>query len=117
MGQDISVTVGDYLFNYRVGAVIRRKNTLLVCRSARDNFCYWSGGRVKGGESTPEALVRELQEELNLTVRVKRPLFFAETFLARTSSVSMSFVCTMKLLYLTRSCFYGLPMMTMNCCG
>ena len=61
MAQDISVQVGEHLFNYRVAAIIRRKHAFLVCRSKHDNFCYLPGGRVQEGEATPDALVRELQ--------------------------------------------------------
>ena len=80
MAQDITVKIGQHLFNYRVAAIVRRKNAYLVCRSKRDNFCYLPGGRVKDGESSSEAVVRELQEELELVAEVERLVFFVENF-------------------------------------
>ena len=80
MAQDITVKIGEHLFNYRVAAIVRRKNDYLVCRSKRDNFCYLPGGRVKDGESSLEAVVRELQEELEVVAKVERLAFSVENF-------------------------------------
>ena len=53
-------------------AVIRRgQQFLVICRSqsvaAPGAYCF-PGGTIEAGETEREALVRELQEELNLTV-------------------------------------------------
>ena len=80
MAQDITVKIGEHFFNYRVAAIVRRENALLVCRSKRDNFCYLPGGRVQDGESSLEAVVRELREELELVAKVGRLAFFVENF-------------------------------------
>ncbi len=72
--------IGTHRFNYRVAAIVRRENTLLVCRSERDGFCFLPGGRVQDGESTSKALKRELREELGLESRVERAVFFTENF-------------------------------------
>ena len=62
--EDISVKVGEYLLNYRVSAVIRNGNKILVHHGIKRNHYTLPGGRVKDGESTITALKREIKEEL-----------------------------------------------------
>jgi ADP-ribose pyrophosphatase YjhB (NUDIX family) len=59
----------------------RRGKLLLVKRDEEPDKGMWSfpGGMVELGESTEEAAVREVREELGLTVRVER-LFDVVTY-------------------------------------
>ena len=61
-------------FNYRVGAIIRRGDKLLVMREEEINHWYLPGGRVKLHEPLEDALRREVAEELALPARIVRPL-------------------------------------------
>jgi len=54
-----------------VDAVIVVKNHLLVCDVEDNSFTYLPGGRVEIGESMPDALKREMQEELKKGIRIK----------------------------------------------
>lgn len=78
--QDISLVVGQHHFNYRVAAVIRHEEKLLVCRAERDEFYYLPGGRVKDGETSAEAVRRELREECSSEAVTEGPLFLVENF-------------------------------------
>ncbi len=80
MAQDITVKIGKHLFNYRVAAIIRRGDALLVCRSNPDDFCFLPGGRVQNGEAALDAILRELREELQTAANVERAVFFVENF-------------------------------------
>ncbi len=58
-----------------VAAVITRKNGEVLCalrspQMAQPNMWEFPGGKIEKGETKEEALVREIQEELNCTIRV-----------------------------------------------
>jgi 8-oxo-dGTP diphosphatase len=53
--------------------IIRNNGKILLCRNVRKNagYIYFPGGHVEFGETSREALIRELVEEMG--VRVKSP--------------------------------------------
>jgi len=57
-----------------VAALIRDKDRFLACQrpphKARGLLWEFVGGKVESGETGPEALVRECQEELGVTISV-----------------------------------------------
>ena len=85
---DINFRDEDGEFKYRVvGILIDENNRLLVQAVANNQFYCLPGGRVEIGESSNEALARELHEELGFPVEVGQPVFFIENFFvsARTN--------------------------------
>lgn len=62
---DINVELENYKLNVRTCAFIRCKGEILVCEHKNKNYYSLPGGRVKVGEDSKEALLRELKEELN----------------------------------------------------
>lgn len=58
-----------------VAAIIEREGKILLARrdASGDQAGLWEfpGGKVEAGESQPQALIRELQEELAITVQVE----------------------------------------------
>ena len=77
---DISVKMGERMFNYRVAAIITHQGRLLAMHDEKSPYYYLPGGRVQMGEEAPQALVREMQEELHITARVVRPLWLVQGF-------------------------------------
>lgn len=60
-------------FNYRVGAIIRNENRILMARNpgeTRGDMWYSVGGRVRFGETAEEAFLRELKEETGLELEL-----------------------------------------------
>ena len=53
-------------FNLRVGAVITDGKRVLVSKDGSHSFYWVTGGRVKLGETTEEAILREIREELGV---------------------------------------------------
>lgn len=77
---DLTLRTEQGYFNHRVSAVIINDNKILAQRNTKDNTYYLVGGRVQFGETTEEALVRELKEELNIEVKTYQPLWINEHF-------------------------------------
>lgn len=56
--------------------LIRHGSRILVCRDRAGGYCYLPGGHVEFGESSDQALARELLEETSLTATIG-PLLLA----------------------------------------
>ena len=77
---DISVDIGKHHLNYRVGALIRRNNQILVHKSLNIKHITLPGGRVQEGEDSIEAIQREIQEEMGLETIYVKPVVIIENF-------------------------------------
>lgn len=76
----------DRIFNHRVAAVLLHGDSVLLHRGTGDDFWSLPGGRVEFGETTAQALTRELHEELGVTVAVGRLQWLAECFFEHADS-------------------------------
>lgn len=77
---DISFKVDHDKFNYRVCAIIIADSKILAMHDERSPYFYLPGGRVKLGETAEQAIVREIEEELNITAKIIRPLWLNQAF-------------------------------------
>lgn len=77
---DISFNQENQKFNYRVCAMIISENRLLAMHDERSPYFYLPGGRVKMGETAEQAVVREIWEELGVTLKIVRPLWLNQAF-------------------------------------
>lgn len=77
---DISFNQENRKFNYRVCAIIISENRLLAMHDERSPYFYLPGGRVKMGETAERAVVREIWEELGVTLKIARPLWLNQAF-------------------------------------
>lgn len=71
---DISFQVGNEKFNYRVCAILLKDGKILAMQDERSPYYYLPGGRVQLGETAEHAIIREIEEELNITANIIRPL-------------------------------------------
>lgn len=67
-------------FNYRVCAMIISDGKILAMHDERSPYFYLPGGRVKMGETAEEAVIREVEEELNITPKIVRHLWLIQSF-------------------------------------
>lgn len=51
------------------GLVVTKNNQLLLAYSSNKNAWYLPGGKVDKGETSREALIREIREELNIDLQ------------------------------------------------
>ena len=77
---DITFKTDDGVFNYRVAGVIIHDGKILIMTDDRVKHFMLPGGRVGLFESSKEAVVREVAEELSEELPIIRPLWINEGF-------------------------------------
>lgn len=77
---DISFRTNNGRFNYRVCAIMISDGKILAMHDERSPYYYLPGGRVKLGETAEQAVIREVEEELNITPTIVRPLWLNQAF-------------------------------------
>lgn len=76
--KDITFETEEGFFGHRVGAIIICEGKLLAIKNAKHPYYYTIGGRVKMGELSEEAVIREAYEETNIKFTVERLCFVHE---------------------------------------
>lgn len=76
---DLSFQTGGGAFSLRVRAIILDGSRLLMVRHP-NGYYYPIGGRVHRGESSVDAVLREVQEETGLAMEIDRIGFLHENF-------------------------------------
>jgi len=82
----INFKIDNGVFNFRVAGILFYKNKVLVHRLINDNFYAFPGGRVEMFESTENTIIREMNEELGVTVKINRLLWICEHFFTHNDS-------------------------------
>jgi ADP-ribose pyrophosphatase YjhB (NUDIX family) len=67
-------------FNYRIAAIIRHDERVLLCREEGQDFWFMPGGRAELLEPSTETVVREIREELGVEARIERLVWVVENF-------------------------------------
>lgn len=96
---DVAVFVDGIKFNFRVSALIENKGRYLLEKSIKTDFLNMPGGRVHAGESTLDAIKRELKEELKLENVEPKLIKISEQFFVfdNTKYHELNFVYYVKL--------------------
>ncbi|MCZ4273675.1 NUDIX hydrolase [Maritalea porphyrae] len=74
---------GQNRVNVRAVAIIRREGHVLVVREDDDDFVCLPGGRIQRGESSLDAIHREMNEELNAKIEGPQLKYIIENFFWR----------------------------------
>lgn len=72
MGKDMSVPCDDGIINIRVGAIIIKDGKILMAGNRSVNYLYSVGGRLKFGETSEQAIIREVYEETGVRMEIDR---------------------------------------------
>ena len=80
-GKDMTVPCAEGLINIRVGAIIKKDNKiLLVGDDVSEGYLFTVGGRIQFGETSEEAMVREVFEETGVKMEIDRLGFIQENY-------------------------------------
>lgn len=79
---DTTYKTSEGVFNYRVGAIILNGTKALMVHSGRHNQYYTVGGRAHFGETSEQAMLREIFEETGIKAELDRLAFVSESFFA-----------------------------------
>ena len=77
---DLTLKTEAGIFNYRVCAVILHDGKILATKGQNTPYYFLPGGRVKLHEPAEKAIIREVQEELNVEPKIIRPLWLNQGF-------------------------------------
>ncbi len=77
---DITFKTDNKKFNYRACGIIISDEKILAMHDERSLYFYLPGGRVELGETAEQAVIREIQEELDITLKISRPLWLNQAF-------------------------------------
>lgn len=80
MRESIKIKTNDYNFKFRVSGLIIKNNKLLLVDMDDSGFLCLPGGYVELGESTEEAVIRELVEETKKKIRISKYLGVVENY-------------------------------------
>lgn len=80
MADEILFQQRDFIFSYRVGAVLYRDGKILMQRNFGDEGYTLPGGQVAFGEYSQKALARELIEKTGAAIKIGRLCAVAEVF-------------------------------------
>ena len=74
--EDLSIMVGEYRLNIRVGVIFKYQGKVLIeIRKDRVGNSVIPGGRLKIGEDSASALIREIKEEMGLTLEKDKLIY------------------------------------------
>ncbi len=76
----ITFKSGKIRFNYRVGGILIQDDHVLCQTASSENFFFLPGGRAELGEAASATLLREMQEELGVLMKIERLLYVVENF-------------------------------------
>jgi ADP-ribose pyrophosphatase YjhB (NUDIX family) len=86
------------MIEIRVGVIIIENGKILLVKHSKNNREYWviPGGRVKTKETLKEAAEREIREELNLEINLKKLLYVKEIILKNRHILNIFFLAKRK---------------------
>jgi ADP-ribose pyrophosphatase YjhB (NUDIX family) len=76
----ITFKPAEIRFTYRVGGIFIHQEHILCQFDSKEDLFFLPGGRAELGEAASVSLLREMQEELGVVMKIERLLYIAENF-------------------------------------
>lgn len=96
-------TRGQFWFRYRVGAIIIEDECVLMAKNDIDDYYYSIGGAVNMGETSEQAVLREVKEETGIDYEIDRMVFINECMFQGEGSLSGKECHVIEFYYLMKS--------------
>ena len=93
MEYDCGFTKGNNWFRYRAAAIIIEDGCILFIGNDRDDYLYSVGGGVHMNETTEDAVVREVFEEVGMKYEIDRLAVIHENFWDGSGTWNMGLKC------------------------
>jgi len=77
---DLTFKMDNGYFTYKAGAIIIHENSVLMVKNENFPYFYTVGGRVNFGETSHDAVIREVLEETGVAMEIDRLAFIYENF-------------------------------------
>ncbi len=86
-----------YIGKITLKAIIEKDGKILICRGGGDDTWEFPGGRLNEGESPEEGVIREVKEELGLTVGIEKIVYACRSFQAKANiwQVLIAYECSL----------------------
>ena len=99
---DILFKSDNMNFSFRVGAVIIHNSNVLMVKNENYPYYYPVGGGVQFGETSEEAVLREVWEETGVNLEIDRLIFIHENIFSATFVNDLPFY-ELRLFYLMKT--------------
>lgn len=93
MEEDINISTNNYNFKLRVSGLLTINDKFLVVEMNDSGFFCLPGGHVELGETTENAVLRELEEEIGFPVVIKKYLGVTENYFINSYNKKMHEIC------------------------
>lgn len=103
--EDITVNIGKHLLNYRVSGIIKNGNKVLLHHSLKSTLYILPGGRVKEGETTEEAIKREIKEEMGQDINIVKSVSFMENLFSLDGEKYHEILVTYELEFIDKTAY------------
>ncbi len=93
MRESIKIKTENFNFKFRVSGIVINDNKILLVDMDDSGFLCLPGGYVELGETTEQAICREMQEELGYKLEIVKYLGVVENFFVNKYSKTMHEIC------------------------
>ncbi len=93
MRESIKIKTDNYNFKFRVSGIVINDNKILLVDMDNSGFLCLPGGYVELGETTEQAVCREMEEELGYKLEIVKYLGVVENFFINKYNKKMHEIC------------------------